>query len=73
MQYITTDSARIIDGLRHAAKMYPAVFDLLAAIDDGILIDGCGNKEVIAEGQTLEMIQSAQVARAFARLDAGQS
>ena len=66
---LTKDEAAFVDNLRRAAEQYGAVFDLLCLIDEGIMIDGNGNKEVVAEADELRLIQCARVATSFARLD----
>lgn len=66
---MTEDQAKLIDHLREAAKEFGAVYDLLIAIEEGIMIDGLGNKEVVADKDNLEIILAAQEAAAFAKLD----
>lgn len=69
---IGKDEAQFIDALRDAAKQYGAVADLLFAIRDGILIDGNGNKEIVADECDLGLIKVAQIAAVFAALDRGE-
>ena len=66
---MTNDQAQFIDELREASKQYGCVYDLLLALEGGLLIDGNGNKEVIAEGEDLEVINAALLTVAFAKLD----
>lgn len=69
---IGKDEAQFIDALREAAKRHGAVADLLLVIRDGILIDGVGNKEVVADEYDLGLLKMAQIAAAFAALDRGE-
>lgn len=64
-----TIDALFIDRLRDAAKEHGAVFDLLTAIGDGLLIDDLGNKEIVALDADLDLLKSAQIAFEFAKLD----
>lgn len=58
-----------IERLRAAAKGCDAVADLLDSLLNGLLIDGNGNKEIIADPIDLARIENAIVAAAFVSFD----
>jgi hypothetical protein len=62
-------NVEFIERLRTAAKEHGAVADLLESLRDGLLIDGNGNKEIMAEGVDLEIIENAIVAADFSAFD----
>lgn len=64
-----TEEAQFIDRLRQAAREHGAVADLLDVVERGIMIDELGNKDVVAENDDLRMLELAQNAAAFVRLD----
>ena len=59
----------IVERLRAAAKEHGEVFNLLTVLDDSILLDGAGNKEIIGDKDDLNYLNLAILAAAFARYD----
>lgn len=66
-------NVRFIEQLREAAVTYGAVADLLSAIRDGLLIDGVGNKEIVASDEDLQIFLDAQIAAEFSEFDRGEA
>lgn len=64
---------RFVDRLREAAKEHGAVFDLLGLIDDTIMIDGLGNKEIVAGKDGVEWLMAAILAARFAAMDRSEN
>lgn len=62
-------NASFIERLRHAAEEHGAVYDLLAVISEGLIIDDLGNNEIIEDNENIQMLKSAQFAFEFAKLD----
>lgn len=58
-----------IERLRQAAAEHGAVAELLDALNGGLLLDGSGNKEIVAEGDALELIENALIAAEFTKFD----
>ena len=58
-----------IDRLREAARDHGAVADLLGALEEGLLIDGTGNKEIIADDECIKWLVAALMAAKFVDLD----
>lgn len=70
---MTNEQVVIIEKLRSAAKEYGVVCDLLMCLDDGLLIDGNGNREIIADDEGIAFIEAAIVAARFAAYDRGEA
>lgn len=66
---VTTEIASFIDRLRDAAKEHGAVYELLCAIDNSILIDESGNREITGDDDDVRLLMASSIARAFAALD----
>ena len=64
-----SEHCRFIDRLREAAREHGAVADLLEALDESLLIDGLGNKEIIGGHDEIEWLKAALVAAKFVALD----
>lgn len=62
-------NVKFIESLREAGNHYGAVSDLLNALRDGLLIDGAGNKEIIADEDDLQIMQDAILASEFVDFD----
>ncbi len=63
------DQIEVIERLRDAAANHGEVASLLSVLCRSILIDGAGNREIIAESDDLEYLQAALLAGAFSDYD----
>ena len=50
---MTNQQVKIIEKLREASKEHGVVYDLLMCLEEGLLIDGNGNREIVADGDGL--------------------
>jgi hypothetical protein len=66
---MTPDQIEVIERLRDAATTHGEVANLLPVLCRSILIDGAGNREIIAEADDLECLQAAFLAGAFSEYD----
>lgn len=62
-------NVKFIEAIREAGNKYGAVADLLRAVRCGLLIDGNGNKEIVAEDDDLQILLDAQIAAEFVDFD----
>ncbi|MDH2239091.1 hypothetical protein N5K27_22540 [Pigmentiphaga sp. GD03639] len=60
---------RFIDRLREAAKEYGAVADLLRILDESLLLDDMGNRQIIGNDEDVEWLRAALMAAQFVAYD----
>ena len=66
---LEADHIEFIDRLREAAKEHGVVAELLMLIDNSLMFDGVGNKEIVADEAEIEFLQAALLAAKFVNSD----
>lgn len=69
---MTNEQVVLIEKLRSAAKEHSVVCDLLMCLEDGLLIDGNGNREIVADDKGISFLEAAIVAARFVAYDRGE-
>jgi hypothetical protein len=64
------DRVDVIECLRAAAKEHSEVVTLLITLRSSLLIDGSGNKEIMADGDDLAYLTAVLMAADFVAYDA---
>lgn len=67
--HLEVEHIEFIDRLRDAAKEHGAVAELLMLIDNSLMFDGAGNKEIIADETEIEYLKAALLAAKFVNSD----
>lgn len=70
--FVDKKVAELIDALRAAAREHGAVYDLLIAVREGILLDNNGNKEIVGDKTDIVILNAAQIAASFSEMDRGE-
>ena len=67
--HLEVEHIEFIDRLREAAKEHGVVPELLILIDNSLMFDGVGNKEIVAVEAEIEFLQAAILAAKFVNSD----